>query len=53
MDLLGTVKRVVEDEGFKLHPKKPRIARKGSRQKVTGLIINGEHGPGYRASSAG
>ena len=43
--LLGAVRAIVEDEGFFVHPKKTRIARKGSRQSVTGLIVNGESAP--------
>ncbi len=35
------VKRIVEDEGFRLHTrKKLRIMRKGDRQLVTGLVVN-------------
>ncbi len=43
--LLGTVRSIVEDEGFQIHPEKTRILRKGSRQKVTGLIVNGRGSP--------
>jgi hypothetical protein len=43
--LLGLVKRIVEAEGFTLHPEKTRLARKGSRQKVTGLVVNGDGKP--------
>ncbi|CAN5753088.1 retron St85 family RNA-directed DNA polymerase [soil metagenome] len=43
--LLGLVRRVVEAEGFQLHPEKTRIARSGARQKVTGLVVNGEDPP--------
>jgi RNA-directed DNA polymerase len=39
--LLGLVKRIVEKEGFALHPEKTRVARSGGRQKVTGLVVNG------------
>ncbi len=41
--MLGAVKRIVEDEGFIVHPKKTRVMRNGRRQKVTGLIVNGGH----------
>lgn len=40
--MIGSVGRIVADEGFAVHPKKTRIARKGRRQKVTGLVVNGE-----------
>jgi hypothetical protein len=43
--LLGLVKRVVEAEGFRLHPDKTRIARQGGRQQVTGLVVNGDDQP--------
>lgn len=43
--LIGLVHRVVSDEGFRVHPEKTRIARSGSRQAVTGLIVNGAGSP--------
>lgn len=43
--LLGTVTRIVADEGFAVHPRKTRVARKGGRQAVTGLIVNGGETP--------
>jgi retron-type reverse transcriptase len=43
--LLGSTRRIVEDEGFRLHPKKTRVSRKGARQKITGLIVNGRQAP--------
>jgi hypothetical protein len=39
--LLGLVRRVVEAEGFRLHPEKTRVHRRGGRQQVTGLVVNG------------
>jgi hypothetical protein len=39
--LMGLVKRVVEAEGFRLHPDKTRVHRRGGRQQVTGLVVNG------------
>jgi hypothetical protein len=36
---------IVKDEGFTVHPKKTRVTRDGSRQKVTGLVVNGEGSP--------
>jgi hypothetical protein len=43
--LLGLVRRIVEAEGFQVHPEKTRVARKGGRQKVTGLVVNGAEAP--------
>jgi RNA-directed DNA polymerase len=43
--LLGLVRRIVEAEGFQVHPDKTRVARKGGRQKVTGLVVNGDQPP--------
>ena len=43
--LLGSVGRVANDEGFQVHPKKTRVTRSGSRQKVTGLVVNGSGAP--------
>ena len=43
--LLGSIGRVANDEGFRVHPSKTRIARSGQRQKVTGLVVNGSGAP--------
>ena len=43
--LLGSIGRIVVDEGFRVHPDKTHVARKGSRQKVTGLVVNGTGTP--------
>ncbi|MGB7344428.1 MAG: reverse transcriptase family protein [Pirellulaceae bacterium] len=43
--LTGMVKRLVAEEGFVVHPKKTRVARKGARQSVTGLVVNGSETP--------
>jgi hypothetical protein len=43
--LMGLVRRIVEAEGFRIHPDKTRVARRGGRQTVTGLVVNGEQGP--------
>src|SRR6185436_3325851 len=43
--LLGSIGRVANDEGFQVHPDKTHIARRGDRQKVTGLIVNGAGAP--------
>jgi hypothetical protein len=43
--LCGCVKRIVADEGFKVHPDKTRVIRKGSSQRVTGLVVNNKGAP--------
>ncbi len=43
--ILGTTRAVLESEGFEMHPDKTRVCRKGARQKVTGLIVNGDGPP--------
>ncbi|MEZ0371713.1 MAG: retron St85 family RNA-directed DNA polymerase [Candidatus Sericytochromatia bacterium] len=43
--MLGAVKRIVEAEGFELNRKKTWVARKGGKQAVTGLLVNGEGPP--------
>lgn len=43
--LLGSIGRIAADEGFRVHPKKTHVARKGQRQKVTGLVVNGAGAP--------
>jgi RNA-directed DNA polymerase len=43
--LMGVVRRLVEEEGFAINPEKTRVARKGGRQTVTGLVVNGNARP--------
>lgn len=43
--LIGGVRRIVEDEGFTVNEKKTWVARKGGRQAVTGLLVNGKGTP--------
>lgn len=43
--LIGLVHQVVSDEGFRIHPHKTRISRKGGQQTVTGLVVNGDGHP--------
>jgi RNA-directed DNA polymerase len=43
--LIGCVRRIVEAEGFAVHPEKTRVSRRGGRQKVTGLVVNGSAAP--------
>jgi retron-type reverse transcriptase len=38
--LLRAVRVIVGSEGFEIHTNKTRVMRKGSRQKVTGLVVN-------------
>ncbi|MDR2333087.1 MAG: reverse transcriptase family protein [Burkholderiaceae bacterium] len=39
--LLSRVRWILRDEGFTPHPDKERVMRKGRRQEVTGLVVNG------------
>src|SRR5262249_23578560 len=43
--LMGLVQRIVEAEGFTIHRDKTRIHRRGARQQVTGLVVNGSGPP--------
>lgn len=38
--MLHWVKYITKEEGFTLHPDKTQIMRKGSRQEVTGIVVN-------------
>lgn len=38
--LLWRCRRIIEDEGFKVHPGKTCVMRKHQQQSVTGLIVN-------------
>lgn len=38
--LRKAVEQIVQEEGFRLNPKKTRIMRPGRAQKVTGLVVN-------------
>lgn len=38
--VLGTVRRLVEEEGFTLNEAKTRVMRRGRRQQVTGVTVN-------------
>lgn len=42
--LLWRAKAIIHEEGFTIHPEKLRIMRYGSRQEVTGLIVNKQLG---------
>lgn len=43
--MLGTTRAILESEGFAMHPDKTRVCRQGARQKVTGLVVNGDGAP--------
>ncbi len=38
--LCARVEEILTAEGFRVHPTKTRVQRKGSRQRVTGLVVN-------------
>ena len=38
--VLWQSKQIVESEGFVLHPKKIKVMRVGSKQEVTGIVVN-------------
>ena len=38
--MLYWLKGIIKEEGFVLHPDKTRIMKKGSRQEVTGVVVN-------------
>jgi RNA-directed DNA polymerase len=42
--LVWRIKKVLADEGFTVHPEKIHIMRKGSRQEVTGIVVNEKMG---------
>jgi RNA-directed DNA polymerase len=42
--LLRATRMIVRAEGFEIHTKKTRVMRHGSRQKVTGLVVNAAPG---------
>ena len=43
--LIGGVKRILGEEGFKVNTKKTHVIRQSHTQKVTGLIVNGQGAP--------
>jgi len=43
--LLGLVRRILKAEGFRINPEKTRVHRRGGRQQVTGLVVNGHGTP--------
>lgn len=38
--LIKKIREIVFDEGFVINPEKTRVARKNSRQEVTGIVVN-------------
>ena len=42
--LLWRAKRIITEEGFTIHPDKVKVMRKGSKQEVTGIIVNKKPG---------
>lgn len=42
--LLWRIKKIVAEEGFTIHPGKIAVMRKGSRQEVTGVVVNEKAG---------
>jgi len=43
--LLGSVQRILGEEGFQLQAQKTRVIRAGQQQTITGLVVNGAHAP--------
>ena len=46
--VVSWVSRIVRDEGFRIHPHKTRIQRRGAAQRVCGVVVN-EHVAASRA----
>ncbi|MDF2189244.1 reverse transcriptase family protein [Paraflavitalea sp. CAU 1676] len=42
--MVWRIKKILSDEGFEVHPEKVRIMHKGSRQEVTGIVVNKQLG---------
>ncbi|MDP4332180.1 reverse transcriptase family protein [Curtobacterium sp. A7_M15] len=45
---LRGVDRIVTEQGLRLNPSKTRVRRRGSRQSVTGVVVNERTSPGRR-----
>ena len=43
--LLGVITTIVREEGFTVHPTKTTVMGPGTRQEVTGLVVNGSGEP--------
>lgn len=40
--IIGSVAKILQEEGFNLHHKKTKIIRQSNRQQVTGLVVNND-----------
>lgn len=40
--IIGSVAKILQEEGFTLHHKKTKIIRPSNRQQVTGLVVNND-----------
>ena len=38
--LIRMIRKIVQEEGFVVHPKKTKVMRKGQRKEVTGVVVN-------------
>lgn len=43
--LIGSVAKILQEEGFAIHPNKTRVFHQAGSQRVTGLVVNGEGEP--------
>ncbi len=43
--LLGSVNKILQEEGFALNNDKTRVIRTGNQQSVTGMVVNGKGAP--------
>jgi retron-type reverse transcriptase len=43
--MIGLIHKITHDEGFQIHSDKTRVLRRGTRQSVTGLVVNGDAEP--------
>lgn len=50
--VLGGLRRIVHDEGFRLNEAKTRVQRRSGRQRVTGLVVNDPPAVGRREYDA-
>lgn len=42
--MVWRIRKILQEEGFTVHPDKVRIMRKGARQEVTGIVVNKQPG---------
>ncbi len=40
--IVWRIKKILQDEGFTVHPDKIRIMRRGTQQEVTGIVVNNQ-----------